>query len=273
MSKTAKVIKMKPTKVSVGKKKFTQLMKKIQKLSPARQKYWLELLKTIRDSSISKELGDDADNVKELQTKLNALITKKYGANGWKKAFTAYDKDKDGNISSVELDRILSDAGVGNAFTRGTWVSGVLEKLDKNKNSKIAYSELSPVIVAQSPTVVANKPATGKVIQMPTTTIVGNIVQPQRDWLLDTANWFDRVYESAGKSLSTAGRKLEDFQLGYVNQLDKVYTAVSDEVAKVPQKTGKAIGDLTGTDYWAYIIGAGAALVGIYYLSSVMPRR
>jgi hypothetical protein len=93
------------------------------------------------------------------------------------------------------------------------------------------------------------------------------------DWLLDTANWLDKAYQYVGSAASGVGNAVSDAQLGFVNELDKVYTVVADEVAKVPKKTGKALTDLTGTEYWPYFLGLGLGLGAYFYLTQVSPLK
>jgi hypothetical protein len=59
----------------------------------------------------------------------------------FKAAFDHYDRGHDGGVSADELTQLLKDAGVGNAFTRGAWVSGIIERLDTNKDGRIQFSE------------------------------------------------------------------------------------------------------------------------------------
>jgi hypothetical protein len=93
------------------------------------------------------------------------------------------------------------------------------------------------------------------------------------DWLLDTANWLDKAYEYVGSSVNRVGDSVSEAQLGFVNELDKVYTVVADEVAKVPKKTGQALTDLTGTEYWPYFLGLGLGLGAYFYLTQVSPLK
>lgn len=80
----------------------------------------------------------------ELIEKIEALLQKKYGAtdeDSMKKLFLAYDANNDGKIDKDELMRLLKDADVGNTFTRGAWVKGVIEQLDKNADKAISWDE------------------------------------------------------------------------------------------------------------------------------------
>lgn len=90
--------------------------------------------------------------------------------------------------------------------------------------------------------------------------------QANKDWLLDTANWFDKVYSSAADTLKKGAANVSGVDLLYANQLDKIYNTVADEVAKVPETTGKAFQKLTGDNFWPYLIGGGVVLAAVLYL-------
>ena len=59
--------------------------------------------------------------------------------------FDRYDVDHDGKISKDELGKLLKDIDVGNAFTRGAWVRGILEKVDTNADKSISWEEFQTV--------------------------------------------------------------------------------------------------------------------------------
>lgn len=80
----------------------------------------------------------------ELIEKIEALLQKKFSAtdeDSMKKLFLAYDANNDGKIDKDELMKLLKDADVGNTFTRGAWVKGVLEQLDRNADKAISWDE------------------------------------------------------------------------------------------------------------------------------------
>jgi hypothetical protein len=97
------------------------------------------------DRSASQLAFEEDGNVKELKTKVGALVDKQFGAD-YKKAFEHYDSDKDGSIAKGELLKLLSDAGVGNGLTRGAWASGIIEKLDQTGDAKIQFNEFQAVV-------------------------------------------------------------------------------------------------------------------------------
>lgn len=78
---------------------------------------------------------------KEFRSKVARLVKKKFGGD-FDKAWAHYDRDKDGAINKKELYPFLKDAGIGNIFSRGFWVGGIMNKLDKNKDGKIQRREL-----------------------------------------------------------------------------------------------------------------------------------
>ena len=85
----------------------------------------------------------------ELVEKLQKLLVKRYGntsAESMRRLFDEYDRDKDQKISPAELETLLKDADVGNSFTRGAWVKGVIGALDQNADHKIDWSEFTAAI-------------------------------------------------------------------------------------------------------------------------------
>jgi len=80
----------------------------------------------------------------ELEAKVNALCMKRYGDTSpasMKKLFMAYDKNGDGAINKKELKELLADADVGNSFTRGMWVDGVVKEIDADKDGFLVWEE------------------------------------------------------------------------------------------------------------------------------------
>ena len=89
------------------------------------------------------------------------------------------------------------------------------------------------------------------------------------DWLLDTANWLDKVYSSAAD-------QIDENTLYLANSVDKIYNTVADEAKKVPAMIGTGASNLvkplTVGEYWPYLLGAGVALGVTYYVTKMMPR-
>ncbi len=90
---------------------------------------------------IATDINEDID---ELKTKIAALVRESYGGD-YRRAFAHYDSDQDG-IDAEELKQLLEDADVGNVFTRGSWVSGIIAKVDANQDGRIAWAEFEQVI-------------------------------------------------------------------------------------------------------------------------------
>jgi Ca2+-binding EF-hand superfamily protein len=85
----------------------------------------------------------------ELVEKIQKLLKKRYGDSSlesMRKLFDEYDRDKDQHISADELEKLLKDADIGNAFTRGAWVKGVIGALDKNADKTIDWQEFSDAV-------------------------------------------------------------------------------------------------------------------------------
>jgi len=85
----------------------------------------------------------------ELVEKIQKLLQRKYGdssVENMRKLFDEYDRDKDQKISPDELERLLKDADIGNSFTRGAWVKGVIGALDQNADRKIDWDEFTAAI-------------------------------------------------------------------------------------------------------------------------------
>jgi Ca2+-binding EF-hand superfamily protein len=85
----------------------------------------------------------------ELVEKIQRLLHKRYGdtsVESMRKLFDEYDRDRDQKISPAELETLLKDADIGNSFTRGAWVKGVIGALDQNADKKIDWAEFTAAI-------------------------------------------------------------------------------------------------------------------------------
>jgi Ca2+-binding EF-hand superfamily protein len=86
---------------------------------------------------------------KEQEELVEKVVRKKYGeanVENMRKLFDEYDRDKDQKISPDELEKLLKDADIGNGFTRGAWVKGVIGALDQNADKKIDWEEFTAAI-------------------------------------------------------------------------------------------------------------------------------
>jgi hypothetical protein len=97
------------------------------------------------DASVSSPSeGKRMSREKELADKIEALLTKKYGSPttaSQRLLFNEFDKDRDSKINKEELGQLLEAADVGNRFTRGIWVDGVMNNMDTDKDLKITWDE------------------------------------------------------------------------------------------------------------------------------------
>jgi Ca2+-binding EF-hand superfamily protein len=85
----------------------------------------------------------------ELTHKIQGLLMRKTGSTSRESMhtmFKSYDHDRDGRIGAGELKDLLSDAGVGNGFTRGAWVDGIIKELDTNHDGQISWEEFDASI-------------------------------------------------------------------------------------------------------------------------------
>ena len=89
-----------------------------------------------------------ANEQQQLVVGIEKFLKGKYGdatLSSMKKLFDAYDGNGDGNIDREELAKLLKDVDIGNTFTRGAWVKGILEKLDTNADKAISWDEFQAV--------------------------------------------------------------------------------------------------------------------------------
>lgn len=77
---------------------------------------------------------------KELIDKTTRLVNMRFGGD-FERAFRHYDSNQDGRINRDELSNLLSDANVGGWLTRGAWVRGVIDALDKDADAAISAAE------------------------------------------------------------------------------------------------------------------------------------
>jgi Ca2+-binding EF-hand superfamily protein len=85
----------------------------------------------------------------ELTHKIQGLLLRKTGnttRDSMHAMFKTYDRDRNGKIGPKELTDLLNDAGVGNGWTRGMWVDGIMKQLDTNHDGEISWEEFDASI-------------------------------------------------------------------------------------------------------------------------------
>ena len=89
-------------------------------------------------------------NQEELVTKIRGLLLRQTGRtdkDSMQKLFKSYDRDGNGRIGGRELEQLLRDADIGNGFTRGMWVEGIIKKLDSGRlDGEISWEEFDAVM-------------------------------------------------------------------------------------------------------------------------------
>jgi Ca2+-binding EF-hand superfamily protein len=84
----------------------------------------------------------------QLVSAIGTYLDKNYGDHSsasMRKLFDRYDKDGDGKIDKNELGQLLKDVDIGNTFTRGAWVRGIIDKIDTNADRTISWDEFQSV--------------------------------------------------------------------------------------------------------------------------------
>jgi hypothetical protein len=85
--------------------------------------------------------------IQELTTQLTALVNAPPYNGDYSAAFAHY-AGPDGLIDSAGLTQLLTDANIGNRFTRHFWASGIMEALDTNKDGRLSLAEIQAAIAA-----------------------------------------------------------------------------------------------------------------------------
>lgn len=89
-----------------------------------------------------------ATEQEQLVAGIGTYLREHYGESSessMQKLFDRYDADHDGKINKQELGQLLKEVDVGNAFTRGAWVRGIIDKLDTNADRSISWEEFHTV--------------------------------------------------------------------------------------------------------------------------------
>lgn len=90
-----------------------------------------------------------ANEQQQLVDSIGSYLQQNFGdrsPDSMRKLFDRYDVDRDGKITKSELEKLLKDVDIGNAFTRGAWVRGILDKLDTNADKAISWMEFQTVV-------------------------------------------------------------------------------------------------------------------------------
>ncbi len=75
-----------------------------------------------------------------------AELRVKLGKLGARITFARYDADGNGKLDRDELTKMLTDAEVGNVFTRGTWVTSIIAAVDTDRDGMISWDELQAAL-------------------------------------------------------------------------------------------------------------------------------
>lgn len=73
-------------------------------------------------------------------------ISRLKGDGTFRGLYTRYDRDNDGRLNEDELNSLLRDADIGNSWTRGAWVRGILDRFDLGGDRTISWDELEKAI-------------------------------------------------------------------------------------------------------------------------------
>ena len=84
-------------------------------------------------------------NKRELVEKVAKLVANNFGGS-WKHAFGFYASAAAG-MDSTDIVRVLSDAGIGNVFTRGKWADAIMAEIDRDRDGFISEAEFQAMFV------------------------------------------------------------------------------------------------------------------------------
>ena len=86
-------------------------------------------------------------NEQELQRKVTSLARSRFGGD-FERMFEHYGRRRqsDERIDRDELNALLADADVGNGLSRGTWVRGVLDRFDTDRDGVISWAEFERLV-------------------------------------------------------------------------------------------------------------------------------
>lgn len=87
-------------------------------------------------------------NEQELVRKVGQLVRTRF-AGSFKRAFDHYASKRkyDSSIDQGELLDLLADASIGNTLTRPAWATGIMRRVDRNRDGFIGYVEFEAFIL------------------------------------------------------------------------------------------------------------------------------
>lgn len=93
------------------------------------------------EPEVMAQLSATVSKEEEVINGIQKLVESQYSGD-YRKAFDAYDSNKDGTLSSDELTGVLVDADIGSRFSRWLYVRGIIKELDMlNTNGSIEWEE------------------------------------------------------------------------------------------------------------------------------------
>lgn len=81
--------------------------------------------------------------------KAKAFVADKYDGD-YRKAFDAYDANKDGLAEHNEIVQFFADVGVGSWVTRGVWAYAAIAYLDKDDDGCVSWDEFNNALAQGS---------------------------------------------------------------------------------------------------------------------------
>ena len=85
----------------------------------------------------------------ELRDKVAVLVRTRFGGD-WKVAFGHYASD--GAVTKPELEALLADAGVRNAWDRWAWASAIIAEQDADADGRVSWPEFATAFKVVEPT-------------------------------------------------------------------------------------------------------------------------
>ena len=102
------------------------------------------------ERSASHDVNSEATmnpRVQDLIDKVVAFVDSTHNGD-YRSAFDAYDVQRRGTLNGDQLWKFLTDAGVGNRFTRGIYVSEIIKHVDTNEDARVSWEEFNAIVQA-----------------------------------------------------------------------------------------------------------------------------